>query len=288
MKAWKYLGLLALTGAIMGACSTETTDNDDGGTTAGTGGSGGATATSVTSSTTSTVTTGVGGSGGASGICMSSVEFDGDVFDGCLNANCCAQFDPCLADTDCATCLQNGAGAPGCDTNTLYQSFIGCFDDNCAASVCDTTLAYQSPNFNTCINDNCCSTFTPCEADMACAACLGDPEGVGCDTNTLFQAYTTCRDASCPADICGTNIIFVTTYYNMSQDVNYDSVLCAQDNCCQDLTECADPSMNGYLEMNDPEVDACLLCLQGDPQCMAGAVSDAADAFNACFSQNCP
>jgi hypothetical protein len=298
MKAWNYIGLVALTGAMIGACGDDETTNVD---PSGTGGSGGTTTTSVTvtSSSSTTVSTSTGMP--MDGVCMSAVTFDGDVFDGCLDANCCTDINPCIADMDCSTCLDAGPGGPGCDTNALYQTFLTCFDDSCASQICGTDLAFGSPNLNTCLNGACCTTFNVCELDTACNACLQDPMGTGCDALQIFLDFQVCRDTECPSDICGMNIIFATTYFNDSRDTNYDSVKCAQDNCCgdpnetneanwtdPDLRKCADPSNDGVLDMNDAEQTACLLCLQQDPQCVAGAVKDSADAFNTCFSTNCP
>jgi hypothetical protein len=292
MKAWYLLAMVACGGFVAVACGDSKDESTGSG---GTGGSGSVTTgPGPGSGTTTTTTTSSGtGGGGPSGICggMPPLNIDQGVYDGCLSANCCDSFDPCAADMDCLACLQNPMGA-GCDTNTLYQAFQTCFDTSCPTAICDTMLAYQSPNTNACINNNCCATFNPCEADMACNQCLQsmDPEGMGCLMNQLYVDYTTCKDASCPSDICGTGILFVITYteFNMAQDEDYVQTTCAQDNCCTELTECADPSMDGHADMNDAEVNACLACLNMEASCMAGAVQDAANAFGMCMTMNCP
>lgn len=300
MKAWNCMSVLAAGGLILGGLLAGACAGDDA-TTTGAGGGGGSDSTSSTMTTTTTgmttsstmtgagptTTTGGGGAPPGMGICESELTIDGAVYDGCLSANCCDSFDPCLADADCATCLESGPMGAGCDTNALYQAFQGCFDTSCTGAICDTELATGSPNLNACIDANCCTTFNACEVDAACAACLGDPMGAGCDMLPLFTDYTTCRDMSCPADICGTQIVFGITYGNGSQDIAYDSNLCAATNCCADLTACADPAGDGFLEMDDPEVAACVLCLQGDAACAAGPVKTSADAFNACFMTSC-
>jgi hypothetical protein len=74
----------------------------------------------------------------------------------------------------------------------------------------------------------------------------------------------------------------------MSQDTNFDTNLCGGENCCKDMTACADPTGDGYLEMDDPESEACLLCLQDDPACVGGAVEAAGTAFLACMEAECP
>jgi hypothetical protein len=288
MNSWNWVGLLA-SGAIvaMAACSDDPATGDD-----GEGGSGGSTPTTVSTTGGNMVTTSTTGGGGmmpGNGICGSPLSIDGAVIDGCLTANCCASFDPCLADAACQACLQSGPMGPGCDTNTLYQAFTTCQDGSCPVTLCDSDLGYGSPNLNLCLNESCCTEFSACEADMMCNTCLTsmDPEAMGCDQIALWTTYDTCRNTNCPDDICGSGILYVTTYEsNMSQDVAYDTNLCAGTNCCTEITDCADPSMDGVMEMNDPEVDECLGCLTNMANCPGGAVEAAADAFEACVMTN--
>lgn len=290
MKAWYLLGLFACGGLVFVACGDSGDDTTGAGGAGGTGNvtSGPSTGPGMTTTTTTTSST---GGGGPTGICdgMPPLNIDQGVYDGCLSANCCESFDPCAADMDCLACLQNPMGA-GCDTNTLYQAFQTCFDTNCPTAICGTMLAYQSPNLNACVNNNCCATFNPCELDPACNACLQDPMGTGCDMLQLFLDFQTCRDTSCPSDMCGSGIVYVITYdqFNMAQDVNYEQTLCAHTNCCTPLVDCADPAMDGFLDMNDPEVADCIECLNMDANCSGGAVQMAAQEFNQCVMMNCP
>lgn len=175
----------------------------------------------------------------------------------------------------------------GCDDNTTFQAFQTCRDTSCPGVICESELGTPSPLLNACIQESCCATFSPCEADTTCMACLGDDTIVGCDTNALYTPYLTCRDGSCPGDICGTGIAFGFNYPNMSFDTDPATNLCAQDNCCKELTACADPEGDGFLPMNDPGTAACLLCLQGEPSC-DDAIAPDADAFTACNTAACP
>ena len=296
MNSWNWISALTVGGLTLGMCVAAACGGDDSETSSsGAGGSSSNVSSSHASvgpTTSSTATTGAtGGSGGAGGVCDTGLSFDGDqpnpVFDGCLTANCCTSLEPCAGDADCSNCLADST-ATGCDTNTLYKAFQTCQTDSCPPLACGTMLGYGSPAINACVTTNCCATFNPCEADMACNACLQDPMGAGCDMLKLFTDYQTCKDTSCPTDICGTQIGFYNTYDNMSQDAVIDTNVCATTNCCTDLKTCSDPTMDGYLDMNDPEVDACVKCLQEDPSCAAGAVKDAATAFNACMKAKCP
>ena len=296
MKAWNYLSVVTV-GAIaavvlVGACGSDDETSDD--ATGGSSASSSSVAV-VSSSSSTSASSGGGGEGntGTGGICDSGLSIDGDtdnpVIDGCLSdadVGCCDTFDPCVADEDCNACLQDPT-FEGCDTNELFQAFQTCFDTNCPTSVCETDLGYALPNLNLCITEFCCATFTPCEADAACNACLLDPEGAGCVDNALFTAYQACRTMSCPDDICDTGIIFATTYENEAQDVAFETNACAATNCCADLTACADPTGDGHLDTGDPEIDACLLCLNEDSACGDGPVKTAAEAFNTCFAAAC-
>jgi hypothetical protein len=282
------------------ACGDSATDTVGGGNTGGNGnndgGSGAGTDVLSTggNNTGASPSVGAGGAGAGEpgdGICGSELftgggEPPGPTYDGCLSANCCETFDPCLADPDCTDCLESGG--EGCEGNALYTAYSTCQDTNCPSTICGTDLGIQaSPNANACIQGNCCGSFNPCEEDIDCNACLQDPMVAGCDVNVLFTAYQECLDENCPSDICGSQISFVTTYDNDAQDANYELTLCAQEGCCAEMTACADPDADGYLEMDDPGVADCLDCLQGLASCPA-AIEPAAEAFNTCFEAACP
>jgi hypothetical protein len=300
MKASNWMSVIGVGAVAFGvlaasACGDdeETSDNNDG--AGGEGASGSASSSvvgsGVSSSIASSTSSGAGGGEPGTGICGSELSIDGaelGVFDGCLSESCCDSFDPCAADADCLACLEGGSETPGCAENALYTAFQTCQDTSCPTTVCDTTLGYSSPLLNLCIEGSCCATFNACEADVACNACLGMPDGPACAADALFTAYTMCRDTSCPTDICGTQIAFIGTYEsNDATETLYETNKCGEVNCCADLTACADPSANGFLEMDDPEVAACLVCLAEEAGCVGGAVGTAATAFNMCMATNC-
>jgi len=60
-------------------------------------------------------------------ICGSGLGYNSSGCNYCLTQDCCASFDPCVADTTCNACLQNPTGA-GCSTNALFTAFVSCRD----------------------------------------------------------------------------------------------------------------------------------------------------------------
>ena len=303
MKAWNYSSVLMISGLSLGLFAVGCGDD-----TTGAGGNGGGAAvsgsnasSSKSSSTHAAATTGAGGQGGApndGSICNSGLAIQGSDqapnFNGCLTANCCATFNPCFADATCNACLQSAdPTADGCDTNALFMAESACQDNFCATSICGGMIS-GLPGFNSCMTKStCCTSWTACENDAGCNPCLLDATNAGCDTNTLFAPVVTCENANCPTDICETGIGFFITYPNDpstdsddGQDVNVDGNKCACTNCSDSIIACADPSGNGSTDPNDPEIQACVACLNADASCGAGAVKDAADAFQTCITTN--
>ena len=220
-----------------------------------------------------------------SGVCMSSHKWDEGVLDGCVDFNCCDSFNPCVADEACRACMAD-ANAPGCASNTTFQAFFTCFWGSCTPTACGGAVSLTSPSLNKCVTESCCAEFTPCEQDPACNACILDPVP-NCNANPLYLAYASCRDSACPDDICGSGIVYNESYYNDTQDKIYPWMRCANDNCCEPLLRCADPSMDGRNEDgSDPEVAACLACVKAEAGCPGGEVQAAALEFQACFNDN--
>jgi hypothetical protein len=62
----------------------------------------------------------------ATTICDTGLSTQDPDCDMCLGTNCCTQFNTCLNDVACSTCLQNPT--PSCDTNPTYMAV-----DLCAA-----------------------------------------------------------------------------------------------------------------------------------------------------------
>ncbi|MEJ7731402.1 MAG: hypothetical protein WKG00_19570 [Polyangiaceae bacterium] len=284
-------------GALVTACGSDETADGSGGSggagAAGSNSSSGPGPASASSTAASTGTT--GGSGGgpvAEGVCGSELVYQSQVVNGCVTANCCTTFDPCVADADCSACLESqDPEADGCMENALFAAFDTCRDDSCPLTICGGELSNTNQdgdpllNFHACLGAACCDTFTPCEADTECNACLIDPTLALCAENPLFTAFTTCRDASCPFDICESQIGFVTTYpdFEDAQDPNPALNKCLSDACCDEITACADPTGDGYVEMNDPEAAACLACLQEVASC-AAPLKTTAQAFLDCVA----
>jgi hypothetical protein len=303
MRSLHWLVMALGVAAVVAACSDDKkkrrdSDEDEGsgGETAGpgpgpgSGGSGaGSSSTTASGGSPSTTSTGVGGGGlNGSGICGSELAIDNAVFDGCLSENCCDSFVPCVVDAACTACLQDPTG-PSCGNDQLFQAFEGCRESTCPSAVCGTDLGYGSPNLNACLDPVCCTSFNTCNANGTCNACLTsmDPEAMGCNNVPQWIAYDNCRNQNCPDDICGAQIVYLITYGNGSQDLNYDAHICTGQSCCSQMHACADPSMDGYIEMTDPEVDDCVACLSQDPSCPGGAVQTAANAFSSCAASNC-
>lgn len=281
---------------LLGACgSDETSDN-----TGGTGGQGASTSssstggpTSVSSSSASVTSSSTGGTGGAppgEGVCGTDLSYGEGVVDGCITGNCCTTFDPCVADAECAACLESqDPEGDGCLDNALFAAYDTCRAAECPLTICgsDLSLSGQSGpllNYHACISEACCAEFDPCVADVDCNACLLDPTIATCAENALFTAFTTCRDTNCPGDVCESQIGFVTNYEEFEvSDPNPAANKCIADACCAEITACADPDpADGYVE-NDPESAACLACLQDPANCAPASLKAAAEAFIACF-----
>ena len=233
----------------------------------------------------SVTSTGAGGNPDMSGVCMSSVKWDEGPLDGCLDRHCCDTYNTCLADETCAACIADNSPS-NCSTDVYYQAFSTCFWAECAPQVCGAEYTYPTPRTNVCLNSYCCDEFTPCYEDPQCRQCLDDPERAGCDQLPLHQPFVQCRSDNCPPNICGTHIVYTTTYYNDSKDVNYDSISCAEDNCCSDLMDCVDPLAD--MDITDADVAACLACLDDQPSCVDTVIKVAAQQYNICYDNLCP
>ncbi len=68
-------------------------------------------------------------------VCDTSFSAGSATCDACLGDACCAETQSCLADDDCAACLESGEGN-ACDTDALFSATTSCFADACA-DVCE-------------------------------------------------------------------------------------------------------------------------------------------------------
>ena len=161
-------------------------------------------------------------------------------------------------------------------TSSSSSSSSTSSDTGGAAGVCGTDLSYQNAAKDTCLTTNCCPTFDPCNADATCQTCLTG-SGAGCDTNALFQAYTTCLDGSCPTDMCGTGIGFSD---QNTGDPIFACNSCGAAHCCTDLTACVGDGSQAAL-------DLCIACLNGDASCTDSVIQGHAQSFNTCISSSC-
>ncbi|MFT3774882.1 MAG: hypothetical protein QM820_56765 [Minicystis sp.] len=133
----------------------------------------------------------------------------------CAGAQCCAEFDACVADTACKDCI-TGVGT-NCDTNTLYKAATDCVhnkcSDVCGAEICDSGLSTSNGKCDTCLGSKCCGVIDTCygkgtanEGNTACFKnCLskGTPDA-SCATDTDYQAVKTCWNTNCAgANDCG-------------------------------------------------------------------------------------
>lgn len=214
------------------------------------------------------------------GICGTELSYpDSESLTQCVTDSCCDSYLPCYGDADCNACIRAPDGA-GCDGNDLFGDYLDCKNESCPSLLCGSTLGYPSWVLNLCLNDACCASYTPCFADDDCRACLQDPLGTGCDTNSLFTSFVTCREASCPTLVCTTTVGFMAPG---GEDPAFECNACAGEHCCEDLDACDGTGTSA-------ETNLCVACLN-DPDaaaCNDTTVHDAAVAFNACIATDCP
>jgi len=65
------------------------------------------------------------------------------------------------------------------------------------AGICGTDAATGDATLDACLDSMCCTSFTACYADSACLACLADPSGASCASNSLLLAFDTCWSNNC-------------------------------------------------------------------------------------------
>jgi len=134
----------------------------------------------------------------------------------CLGAQCCMQFEACVADALCKDCI-TGVTKMGCDTNAAYMAATTCqkttCGDKCGATICDSGLSTSNGKCDTCLGTNCCGVIDTCyglgtanEGNTACFKnCLsqGMP-AASCATDAQYQAVKTCWNTNCAgANDCG-------------------------------------------------------------------------------------
>lgn len=204
--------------------TTGTTSGAGGATAGGAGGATQTAASTTNASTTSgsgpsaisaaTSTSGSTSSGMGNGVCNSGLTTGSDGYDTCLSASCCVAFDNCIANTACNDCMV-GTGT-SCETNSLFQSFEICSDQNCPVDICGTGIAMSDGNdpafaCNDCGSANCCDSATTCvqggsQAEVTtCIDCLNeDPNCTSApsEVQTSATEFNTCLESSC-AGVCG-------------------------------------------------------------------------------------
>ncbi|MBW2457536.1 MAG: hypothetical protein JRI68_23715, partial [Deltaproteobacteria bacterium] len=127
------------------------------------------------------------------------------------------------------------------------------------------------------LNDNCCASFDPCVAEVDCKACLQDPDMNGCDTNTLFETYNTCRTEYCPSSYCDTGI----GLYIGGVDPVIECNLCINGStCCDEIIACVGDESQAAKDM-------CVDCLNGETSCTDTTIQTAADDFTTCKNAEC-
>ncbi len=151
--------------------------------------------------------------------------------------------------------------------------------------ICGSGLTLGDDDIDACLTASCCDSFNACTGDTDCNACLTNAAAPGCDSNTLYMAYTTCSDTNCPGDFCDTGIGFGT---------NFACNSCADDaanGCCASATTCI---AGGTM----PEIQLCLNCMNECTAvdaangcagiCVVGSAEETAAAeFNTCTQTNC-
>jgi hypothetical protein len=214
------------------------------------------------------------------GMCGTELSYpDSDSLTACVTESCCDSYLPCYGEADCNECIRDPEAA-GCDANELFDDYLACKAESCPSLLCGSALGYPSWVLNLCINDTCCSSYTPCFDDADCRACLQSPTAAGCAANTLFTSFVTCREGSCPTLVCTTTVGFMAPG---GEDPAFECNLCAGEHCCEDLDAC---DGNGTTA----ETNLCVVCLN-DPDaaaCSDSVVHDAAVAFNSCLAADCP
>jgi hypothetical protein len=131
---------------------------------------------------------------------------------------------------------------------------------------------YGDAEYDACVTASCCDSFNACVADTDCDTCIGEPDAAGCSDNTLFGAYETCTDASCPEAVCDTDIVEAT----------YECNGCVSTNCCSHAQACVGDGTEEAVEL-------CISCIN-DPDaaaCNDAAIKTTATAYNDCAQANC-
>ena len=118
----------------------------------------------------------------------------------CANNACCDKEKACFEDSRCRGC----AAAPSmsvCEKDALFQDYQTCLGDSCSA-VCgvapkDCELDFSDGQCTACVRDGCCALARQCREDEACAACVTEPSGAGCDALAPYTSLTTCMKEKC-------------------------------------------------------------------------------------------
>lgn len=126
--------------------------------------------------------------------------------------------------------------------------------------ICDSGASTTNAALDACLTGACCDTFNACNDDQACRACLDNPQGAGCGTNAMLNAYFDCADDNCATDMCDTGLGY--SFDAAGMEPNFPCNNCVNDSAtaCMHLGDCVnnDPSVQA-------NVDACLDCVN-DPK----------------------
>ncbi|MFP6684944.1 MAG: hypothetical protein VB934_09530 [Polyangiaceae bacterium] len=188
----------------------------------------------------------------------------------------------CSAEESDATAGSGGSGgaassttatATSTTTSSATSSVSSTGSGGASGGICgNPDYSYDDLDYDACVSATCCDSFNACVADVDCDTCIGEPDAVGCDANSLFTAYDTCISSSCPEGVCDTEITEAT----------YECNGCVSENCCGDAQVCVGDG-------SEVAVDLCLECMN-DPDgaaCSDSAIQTAAKAYNACAEANC-
>lgn len=145
--------------------------------------------------------------------------------------------------------------------------------DGGGTGLCGTSASTGDATVDGCLGAHCCPSFNACYADTACVACLANPSGAGCSSNTKYAAFDTCWTDNCDTSGGGgggggTGTLCGTT--ESTGDVTVDA--CLDSHCCTPFDACySDASCQG--------------CMYGQGTSCTG--NSKFRAFDSCWSSNC-
>lgn len=214
------------------------------------------------------------GNDGAGSICDSGIGFNSDdpdtlAYAECLSDACCDEFNFCTSNGDdiqgCIDCLSGDQANYDLCNPANDCAVANCEEGLIFVPVCDSGLGLGNVSIGTCLNDNCCDSFTACtgdgsdEAIQACIDCFNTDGG-----GALCDDAIACEEQFCSTAICDSGLVV--------GDVEYAA--CVSENCCDEFTACTGDG-------SDAAIEACIDCFNTDG---GGALCN--DAI-ACDEANC-